>query len=63
MAIIVEELEGEEEATKGKALGGEAGRRLLRLNRRGKERKGLIWSCCGNDDGRSVVEKWRGEIS
>jgi hypothetical protein len=37
VAIIVEELEGEEEATKGKALGGEAGRRLLRLNRRGKD--------------------------
>jgi hypothetical protein len=37
VAVAVEEIEGEEEATKGKALGGEAGRRLLRLNRRGKD--------------------------
>ena len=27
------------------------------------ERKETIWSCYGNDNGRFVVEKWRGEIS
>ena len=40
VVIAVEEIEGEEEAAEGKALGGEAGRRLLRLNRRGKDRFG-----------------------
>ena len=58
-AIAAEETEGEEETPEGKASSGEAGRRWLRLNRRGKDRFG---SCCGYDDGRSVVGKWRGEI-
>ena len=40
VAVVVEEIEGEEEATEGKASSGEVGRRLLRLNRRGKDRFG-----------------------
>lgn len=38
VVVAIEETEGEEEATEGKASGGEAGRRLLRLNRRRKDR-------------------------
>nr|TKS04662.1 hypothetical protein D5086_0000141310 [Populus alba] len=53
------ETEGEEETAEGKASGGEVGRQWLPLNRRERDRFG---SCCGHDDGRSVVGKWRREI-
>jgi hypothetical protein len=62
VVIAVEETEGEEEAAKGKASGGKAGRRLLRLNMRGKDRFGAtvgtmtvgLWG--ENGEGRSREE-------
>jgi hypothetical protein len=41
VAIAIEETKREEEAAEGKTLGGEVGRRLLGLNRRGKDRFGV----------------------